>query len=173
MKLNNFDIHNNFWEVNKNFLALEEFKSLHDSDKSKKKEESSLLMWCLSLLLHPDSILFNVSISDRKKIIAKEYMHNEKFDWKTVDKLIQTYQKLILSSGQRQLVIWTRLMDEKSEYMSTLSYKDNWEEIEKMLLSNSKLYMELARISEQLEKEGIEGEVKGNAEESDSERGDI
>jgi len=33
--------------------------------------------------------------------------------------------------------------------------------------------MELARISEQLEKEGIEGEVKGNAEESDSERGDI
>ena len=173
MKLNNFDIKNNFWEVNSNFLLFEVFKDLYDKDKSKKKEQSSTLMWHISLLLHPDSILFNVSVSDRKRIIANEYLHDSKFNFKTIDSLIQTYQKLILSSGQRQLVIWTRFMDEKSEFMSTLSYKDSWEEIEKMLLSNSKLYTELARISEQLEREGSEGEIKGGAEESASESGDI
>lgn len=173
MKLNNFDLRNNFWEVNSNFLILDEFKQLYDEDKSKKKEKSSLLMWSLSLLLHPDSILFNVSISDRRRIISVEYLHDSKFNWADVEKQVQLYQKLVLTSAQRQLVLWTRLMDEKSEYMNTLSYKNNWEEVEKMLLSNSKLYSELERISEQLEKEGAEGLVKGNAEESASEAGDI
>jgi hypothetical protein len=171
MKLNNFDLKNNFWDVNGNFLILEEFKELYDTDKSKKKEQSSTFMWCLSLLLHPDSLLFNVSISDRRNIIANEYLHDSKFDWSTVEKYVQLYQKLVLTSAQRQLVLWTRFMDEKSEFMSTLSYKNNWEEIEKMLLSNSKLYSELERISEQLEKEGAEGDVKGGAEESASEQG--
>ena len=172
MKLNNFDIRNNFWEVNSNFLILNDFKQLYDEDKSKKKVESSLFMWGLSLLLHPDSLLFNVSISDRRSIIANEYLHDKSFDWSKVEKYIQAYQKLVLTSAQRQLVIWTRLMDEKSEYMNTLSYNSsNWEEVEKMLLSNSKLYTELERISEQLEKEGSEGDVKGGAEESASEQG--
>lgn len=173
MKLNNFDVKNNFWEVNSNFLILDTFKELYENDKSKKKDNSSKFMWGLSLLLHPDSILFNISITERRRIISAEYMHNEAFNWKEVDGYVQAYQKLVLSSAERQLMLWTRFMDEKTEFMSSLEYKTSWEEIEKMLLSNGKLYSELQRITEQIEKQAADGAVKGDAEESASERGEI
>lgn len=171
MKLNNFDIKNNFWEVNSNFLILGEFKQLYEEDKSKNKEKSSNFMWALSLLLHPDSILYNISSADRRTTISREYLHDSKFDWKKVVKLETAYQRLTLSPAQRQLLLWNRFMDEKTEYMNTLNYQQHGEIIEKLLLTNSKLIDEYEKISERLEKEGNQGVAKGGAEESASEKG--
>lgn len=171
MRLNNFDVKNNFWEVNSNFLILEDFKKLYEEDKSKHKEKSSTFMWALSLLLHPDSILYNISGTDRRTTISREYLHDTEFDWKKVERYEMLYQKMVLSPAQRQLFLWNKFMDEKIEYMSTLNYREHGEIIEELLLTNSKLISEYEKISERLEKEGNQGIAKGGAEESASEKG--
>lgn len=172
IKINNFEVKNNFWESNSNFLIVEDFKELYNSDKSKNKKDSSNTMWAISLLLHPDSILFNLDYSYRKTVIQGEYFNKNSFSWESIDDLVAAYKKLVLTSAQRQLVEWSRIMDEKSQFLSKLKYnEENWEMIEKMLKSNKDLYSELERITDMLERSDHEGDVKGGAEESASEKG--
>lgn len=164
MILNNFEINANFWNLNPQLMIPEEFAILYNNDKSKKKEESSKLMWAVALFIDSDSKFYNLSPKDRQDIIAKDYLKNTKFNWKTLDKQIALYEKLNISPAQRQLNEWSRLMDEKSTYIRTLKYKaDTADEIEKRLLTNGKLFDELNRLKEMLQKDGPEGKVKGNA----------
>ena len=36
---------NNFWDINPELLIIKEFAAYHAKDKSKNKEESSIVMW--------------------------------------------------------------------------------------------------------------------------------
>lgn len=174
MILNNFEITANFWSINPQLVIPNDFNKLYESDKSKKKDDSSKLMWAIALIVDTESKFYNLSLKERKDIVARDYLKNTKFDWKTLDKQVTTYEKLILTPAQRQLSEWNRLMDEKNEYMKKLKYTgDTADEIEKRLLSNAKLFDELTRLSEMLQKEGEQGLVKGGVSESLSERGEI
>ncbi|HNQ20722.1 MAG TPA: hypothetical protein PKI46_06645, partial [Bacteroidales bacterium] len=48
--IDNWDIQNNFWKVNPQFLLKETFRKLYDEDKTKDKHNSSLVMWGLAYL---------------------------------------------------------------------------------------------------------------------------
>lgn len=172
--LNNFDIKGNFWKSNSQLELPEVFSEFKKSDKSKDKEESSKVMWAIALLLDPDSKFRRLKLSDRKNLIAKDMLKFDKFDWNKYKVLMEFYEKLILTPAERQLLIWEQKLDEKTQFMSDTTYDENNAELlEKLLGSNSKLFSELERIKEQLDKEGETGITKGGAEESASEKGEI
>lgn len=168
-----FNIAENFWVHNPELKFPEQFRELYDTDKSKDKKDSSQIMWAIALLEHPKSKFFNLSYKERKILIANDFLRNKDFKWDSIASKITFFQKFILSAGERQLALWSKLMDQKTEYLQTLTYSNDADIIEKLLTSNSKLYSELERISEQLEKEGSEGEIAGGAMESASEKGDL
>lgn len=174
MILNNFEVDSNFWKINPQLKIPEVFAKLYDSDKSKNKDESSKLMWAIALILDTESKFNNLSLDERKNLVAKDFLKNVKFNWKSLNDQMKLYTDLMTSPAQRQLQEWNRLMDEKSIYVRTLKYNATTaDEIEKRLLSNGKLYEELNRLSKMLEKEGSTGVVKGGSEESLSEKGEI
>lgn len=63
-------------------------------------------------------------------------------------------------------------MDEKSEFMKSLKFdEDNYEILEKLVTSNTKLYAEYDRILKVLESDAEDGVTKGGGEESAAEKG--
>lgn len=155
-------------------MIAEPFQKLYSEDKSKNHENSSRIMWAIALVCDTESKYFNLPDKEKRKIIARDYLKDDKFDFSKYREQMDLYEQLIFTSGQRQLSIWKRKMDEKTELLSHMVYSvDSAEFIEKLLVSNTKLFAELERISEQLVKEGESGIVKGGSEESASEKGDI
>ncbi len=168
--LNSFDIKANFWKINPQLRIA--FKEIHDADKSKEKLESSSIMWAIALILDTESKYFNMPILERKQLIAREYLKDASFNFEKYKHEMNLYEKLTITPAKRQLTEWSRIMDEKSELLKSLSYTtETWEIIEKMLKSNKDLYSELERISELLVKEGERGTIKGGSVESASEGG--
>lgn len=172
--LNNFDIKENFWKTNKQLVIPEQFSKFKYDDRSRDKEESSDIMWAIALLIDPDSKFVRLPLQQRKDIIAKDFLKKPKFDWDKYRDIIELYKKLMLTPAQRQLAIWEEKLDEKTQLMSETKYTiDNAELLEKLLGSNSKLFAELDRIKEQLERDEDLGSVKGGSIESASEIGII
>ena len=172
MIVNNFDINSNFWKANPQLIIPDAFNKLYESDKG--KDKSSKVMWAIALIYDPASKFFNLPLSERKKIILKDIFKDEKANIDEYKNQISLYEKLTITPAKRQLIEWNRIMDEKSELLRSLKYTtETWEMLEKMLASNTKLYDELNRISESLQKEGQEGVVKGGSVESAAEKGEI
>jgi hypothetical protein len=169
--LNNFEVGANFWIMNPQLRIPEAFAVLHDKDQSKDCRKSSKIMWAIALLIDPDSKFSNAPYKDRLKLISNDYLKKEDFDWDKYKEAITYYENMLLTPAKRQVVIWNRKMDEKTVYLDTLTYEEDSEVIEKLLISNAKLYVELERINKQLEKEESDGVAHGGREESASERG--
>lgn len=171
----NFDIHSNFWNTNPMLKIPEVFNIVYTSDKSEDREDSSKLMWAVAIYCDnsPENKFRDLSEPERKDLIAKDFLRNPKFKWKSVEHLIKEYERICLTPAKRQLKLWDTFMDEKTEYLKGLKFKDNSEEIEKLLLSNIKLFEGLDKIKQSIDKEGDSGSVRGGATESASERGDI
>lgn len=172
--LNNFDIKANFWKINPQLTLGEPLQKLYNDDKSKDKTASSQIMWAIALVYDTESKYFNIPIGERKKIVAKDYLKNESFNFDDYKDHIELYEKITLTPARRHLIIWNSKLDEKTAFLEGLKYNESTAElIEKLLISNTKLYAELERISEELVKEGNSGIVKGGAIESANESGDI
>jgi hypothetical protein len=170
--LNNFETNNNFWKVNKQLCIPEEFESFRYNDRSRDKEESSKIMWAIALLLDPDSKFKRLRLQDRKTLIAKDYIKNEKFQWDKYKDIILMYEKLILTPAQRQLSELERKLDERTEFLNNTPYNDeSYEMIEKIRKNTSDWYDDLERIKDKLEREDDGGVTKGGSEESAVEKG--
>lgn len=172
--LNNFETNNNFWKVNKQLSIPEEFESFRYNDRSRDKEESSKIMWAIALLIDPDSKFKRLRLQDRKILIAKDFLKNEKFQWEKYKDIITFYEKLILTPAQRQLAELESKLDERTEFLNNTPYnEESYEMIEKIRKNTSDWYNDLERIKDQLEREDEIGVVQGNALESASETGII
>lgn len=168
--VNNFSTDANFWDANPMLKLPLPFKELYDEDKSKNKNKSSRIMWAIALVYDPESKFINLPLPTRMLLVRDEFIGDTEFNFEDYLDQRTMYEELVLTPARRQLVEWNRIMDEKSALLRSMRYtKETWEMIEKMLISNVKLYDELERISESLEKEGNEGQVKGGAVESASE----
>lgn len=174
-EINNWDITTNFWEVNPHFKAIEVFNNFHTQDKSKNKATSSIIMWGIAFYCSFYSKLKQLGEKERRVLIAKDILKDPKFDWE--DELIKALVKewdIFKSVSMKQMTEWDRLMNEKTDFMRTLKYDGGTADtIEKLLLSNSKLYKEYEDIMERLSQESNGGVIKGGSVESLSERGVI
>lgn len=174
MLTSNFEIEGNFWKLNPQLCVPEAFKKLYTKDTSKHKDESSRIMWAIAQVYDFNSKLQNLTLEERKELVAKDYLNNVKFKWENYKEQIEVYEKLSLTPAKRQLMLWNRFMDEKTAYMSTLKFNAaSSEHITELLLSNGKLFTELDRLTAMLAEEGEGGKVKGGSMESLSEEGKI
>ena len=171
MILNGFDISVNFWKINPQLKIPQPFADLLKVDTSKGKRKSSQLMWAVALLVDPDSKFTNISLQNRKDMIARDFLRNEKFDWKGVQKACQYYESMLITPTKRQLSIWEQKMDEKSIYLAELTYEEDATVIEKLLSTNVKLFEDYERLIKMVEKEKDDGTTKGGTVESASEIG--
>ncbi len=163
-----WDIEANFWLCNPQLKLA--FKDIYESDKTKSKDNSSRIMWSVALFTDTKSKFKDLGEAQREELIQKDF--NKDFTISACKEIIKKWRSF-LSPAERQLILWDRFMDEKNEYMEGLNYKENGDELEKRLLSNGKLYEELARLQIAIAEEESEGIVKGGAVESLSEKGEI
>jgi len=171
MILNGFNTEDNFWKVNPQLKIPKLFAAILSKDKSKGKSKSSQIMWAIALLVDPDSKFSNISLENRKKMIKEDFLRLEKFDWKEVQEACHYYEELLVTPTRRQLSIWKKKMDEKSIFLDSLTYEEDFETIEKLLATNVKLFTDYDRLLKMVEKEKDDGATKGGAVESASESG--
>jgi len=171
--INNWDIEANFWEINPQIKIPEIYKNFFKSDKSRDKKESSTIMWGVALFTDFDSKFRQLGKKDRQDLICNDVYKDNKFNWKLVEPLIDAWE-IFKPVAVRQMMQWERLMSEKDTFLSTLKYDEETAEmIEKLLLSNSKLYKEYEDITSRLIQDGNEGQMLGGGIESLSEKGEI
>lgn len=171
--IDSWDTRANFWEVNPQLKVPQVFNKLYTEDKSKGKSHSSQLMWAIAFYADFDSKFRQLSDQERKDIVASDILRNVDFDWTTVEHLVQAWS-MFIPVTKKQLMEWERFMNEKTIFMKTLSYDASTAEmIEKLLLSNSKLYKEFEDISNRLTQDDNTGVMMGGGKESLSEAGEI
>lgn len=173
--IDSWDIQSNFWKTNPQFKLKETFKDFYNEDKSKEKQDSSLIMWGLAFLCDFDSKYKQLSDRERKELIAQDLFRNKEFNWEDegIKHLIKAWE-VFKSSAQKQMMQWERFLNEKTDFMQTMKYDENTAElIEKLLLSNTKLYKEYDEIMTRLSQETDGGTMIGGSMESLSEKGEI
>jgi hypothetical protein len=180
MILENFKEGNNFWEFNPQYKVM--FKEFYDSDKSKKKETSSKIMWSMMLCYHPKSDFYN--LPNKEEVIAKKFINDPKFKWESYVELKEMIVDSVLTQAEKSLDNWNRTLKKRDEFIHeqefTLDHYDDKgrlakgsaDQLDKMLANTNKLYQEYFSIVKELEQEEL-ARSKGNKIKSMSDLGDI
>jgi len=165
----------NFWELNTQFKTCGEFKTLYDEDKSKKKANSSRIMWAVALLVDPhDSMYKHISEEEKRGIIETDFLKDSDFEWNKYENVVSEYEKFSLSKLQRSGRGYQLKLEEREKFLLSTPYTlDNAKDLD-MILANSKKLIDLIEdINAKIEKEEGEGQTKGGREESITEKGII
>lgn len=181
--LRNFNVDENFWEVNPAFLTIKEFVKMHKSDKSKDKFHSSQKMWAIAYLIdpHPDNAWKNVSEEDKIKLI-KEDFYNIK--WEDYQDAIDSYREHCLTLAEKDFIRLQKKMHERQNFIDNTPYtldtsneegkiiKGTAIQLDKMVVDTLKIYDQLDQVKARLEKDNSnEGSTKGGMQESATEKG--
>lgn len=173
----NFNINENFWESNPNIKNIGEFKQLYRNDKSKKKKDSSTIMWAVALFLdkNKDNPYKNLRSDDRKIVINSDFLENDHYDWSFLEDYIKAYKKYCMTAMERALLNMEDKLKERDDLISMTKYDmDNADDMDKLLLNTKKLKDMYTDIKDDLEKEqDNDGVTKGGRIESASEKGDL
>jgi len=176
--LTNFDIDNNFWDINPGFKILGKFATLHKKDRTKGKIRSSTIMWAVAWFADIDSEnrLKNFSEVDRKKLIAADLIGDKDFKWKECEPLIEFYRDTQMSLSKKSLIFLRGKMDEREQFLKSVTYNiDNARELDGILANTDKIFSMISRLELQIEKEESldGGAVRGGRVESAGERKEI
>ena len=171
--IDSWDTTANFWEINPQLKTPVVFNKLYLEDKSKSKAHSSKLMWAVAYYADFDSKYRALSDGERQKLISEDILRQPDFDWSVLVDYVKGWD-MFKSVPMKQMIEWERFMNEKTEYMRTLKYNsETADEIEKRLVSNTKLYSECEDIMSRLIQNGEGGTMIGGSMESLTEKGEI
>lgn len=184
-----------FWEVCPQLVAAGITKKLYEEDKSKKKTESSNLMWFIALTTDLNSKYYNIpSIGDDNKyeLLGEDilgYKYYYRSNRAKCDQLIEFYCKLQDTPAQRALREWDEKMVERAKFIKETPFTmDTYEfdeesgrqikivgtvdTLDKMMANTKKLYDDYSRIQKDLSISEIDTENLGGGEASLSDQGD-
>lgn len=173
--ISTFDTDKNFWTIHPDMRAVNPFKELYNSDKSKKKEESSLMMWFIVLCYDRESKFCKLTpdgIDGKHTIVGEDYCNNVKYysKWKLVlEPVIEEYIKLQYTPMERHLKTWEDLLNKRTAWLKGQDYDfENGldEKLDKAAERTLKVHNIIKQIKEDLAKEANEGTVKGNKQKS-------
>jgi hypothetical protein len=193
MNQNSIAIHwnpdENFWSLHPAFKSIKVFKELHDSDKTKKKDKSSQLMWAIAFYvdLHEDNPWRNLPDEEKMYLIAEDYLNDSKFSFEDSDivPLLEEYEKRVLTIAQKELRRLEKKISQRGDFLEKTKYtmdsyddkgrviKGTADQLDKMLVATGKIYDQLSDIKAKLDKEEASGGLKGGATESAGEQGII
>lgn len=187
--VNNFTTTANFWEVNPQLQVISPFKELYREDSSRKKKNSSDLMWFIALCNDPDSKFRNIPSEDKVELIGEDFFSDVNFykaHQDQLDDLSASYQLYTETAAQRALREWEEKIIERARFIKNTTFsmdeydesgklrKGTADQLDKMLANTKKLFDDYQRILKDLRAEEEEGgSLKGGAEESLSDSGEI
>ena len=184
-----------FWEVCPQLIAAGPTKKLYEEDKSKKKEESSKLMWFIALSTDINSKYYNIPTigeDNKYELLGADILGDKKYYTKfkaKCDELIEFYCKLQDTPAQRALREWDDKMVERAKFIKETSFtmdssefddetgkwrtiKGTADTLDKMMGATEKLYKDYDRIQKTLSISEIDTENLGGGEASLSDKGE-
>jgi len=172
----NFDIDVNFWDNNTQLKLVKAFNEIWEEDKTKKKKNSSQIMWAIALCYDPESKYIKWTEEDRRKLVEDDFIHG-KIDWRKYENAIKTYIGLYTTQAERSLMVWEKKLKERDDYLTSKKYSEvdlkDAKALDDLLANTPKLYSQYNMILEQLDEEQAKAKTKGNAPESASEKKEI
>ncbi len=184
-----------FWEVCPQLAIVGPSKTVYDEDKSKKKIDSSNLMWFIVLCTDLNSKFYNlpeVGEHNKYELLGKDIIGDKNYYKKykvKCDELIEFYIKLQDTPAKRALREWDQKMIERARFIKetpfTLdSYEYNEdtgkqvkvagtaETLDKMMGATKKLYDDYERILKSLSETEADVENLGGGKTSLSDEGE-
>ncbi len=167
----------NYWEVNSELLIIPEFDKVYHKDKSKNKQDSSVVLWAVYYAYHPESKYYN--LPNKLEILEKNFIKQKDFNWDNYSDLTEVYKSMVLSDSERALVEWGEIMTMRSVAMKKL-YKElldqeiaeidtkSLKEVDSMLASTPKMFEDYKKIRKDYEEEKTAKKGKRNMSLTDS-----
>jgi uncharacterized protein YfkK (UPF0435 family) len=167
----------NYWEVNSELLIIPEFDKIYHKDKSKNKQDSSVVLWAVYYAYHPESKYYN--LPNKLEILEKNFIKQKDFNWENYTELTEVYKSMVLSDSERALVEWGEIMTMRSVAMKKL-YKElldqeiaeidtkSLKEVDSMLASTPKMFEDYKKIRKDYEEEKTAKKGKRNMSLTDS-----
>lgn len=184
---NNWDITNNYWDLNPMVKAIRMFRDFEKQDKSKKKEKSSRIMWAIAMLVDIDerNPYRNVLATKRTTMIAEDFLEDPKFEWEDeyIKALVATYVDLVLSGSEKELYRLEKKLSERGDFIDRTPYsmdtvdgsgrpiKGTASQLDRMMVDSSKIFKQIEDIKELIEVEKAKSQLVGGATESASDKG--
>lgn len=170
----NFQPDLNFWELNPELKYPKVFAELYNNDGSKLKQESSKIMNAIYLLLHKESRYAELPEKDRRLLISRDYLKDDKFNWEEIKDIQDEFLNLTLTKARRLLRTWELKLEERNEFIASVKYDgDTAALLDKMMAATENIWKQYLSILNEVEKEEGQGNVKGGGIESLSETGRI
>lgn len=183
----NWNTDENYWSLHPQMKTIKVFRDLYERDKKKSKKESSIMMWAVALMVdpHEQNPWRNTNPLDRAKLIAEDYVGDVNFPWEDEDiqLLIDTYKDHCLTAGERALISLEKKLTDRARFIDDTDYsmdeyneetgkidKGTADQLDKMMVNSSKIFEQLDKIAEMMNKESIEGQGRGGAVESAGEQ---
>ena len=141
--------------------------------KEEGQEKASELIWCYTLIFHPDSALGTLDVDDKVKIVQKDYL-DDGFTVEAYKDYIEVYKRICLTKKEKILVNWELKFDERNAFMASIPYnEETFELLDKMMSATEKLWKQYMTCLKDVAKEKEEGQTRGGAVESLAELGKI
>jgi len=166
-----------YWDIDPQLKGIAPFKSLYSDDKSKKKVNSSQIMWAIAFFIHPESRLDKFSSVEKWEVIEEDIITFKEYKREMLTRPIKMYKKMFLTQAQRSLVNWRDKLEERDAYLISIPYNQlelsEAEKLDKLLAGTPKLYQQYEAILDSIQEEESKGRTKGGRAESASEKGEM
>jgi hypothetical protein len=155
--LNSYSGNDNFWVSNPQTLIHPVLKSLYDKDKSKKKEESSKIMYALCFYLdvsESNKVYGHVPPEDRKVLIARQFLKDESFKWDKYLEETETLKTLMLTPAQVSLFNFYNKLKQRDDFIRNTDYSiENSKELDAMMVNTKRIWDQYFVIMKEVSKE--------------------
>ena len=112
---------------------------------------------------HPSSYLYDLDEQSKTEIIRKDILKIQNFDFE--ESILQKIRNFTLTKSQRLLDSWQRKLEERDQFIQTISYSPStYDMLDDMLSKSNKMWQEYLRILKQFSDD--ESQVHGGIEES-------
>lgn len=125
---------------------------------------SSKVMWALLLYHHPSSLYYSLDPQSKISLIEEEYLHSPLI-LKDHEKVTEELLSILLSKPQRLLKSWEKKLEERDEFINSVSYSPTtYEMIDKMLSLTPKMWEQYLKIQSQVAEENESTKTLGDTE---------
>lgn len=171
-----FDKPHNFWKINPSWKTPKVFNDLYTSDKSKDKNQSSLIMWGVVLMFEKstENPWRNMDSEERIELINEDVMNDSRFDWSKYKPVIDYAQKLLMTEEERNLMVLEQYIEKRRRFLEEqqddLNF-DTMKQLDDSIKRNADIAKELDRLRIAVGSQEEEILGKGGKKESLSEQG--
>lgn len=185
----------NFWKLNPQLQFIKPFDKLYNIDDSLNKGESSKTMWCIVFMSDPDeetNKFFRIPITERYEMLKETFHSLFNLEEEYTKACYEAYPELCLTSAQRALKDEKEMLIKRASFIKEQEYTlDKYElvpmgqrmvrvtlpgtakQLDTMHKATKSIMDNFKIIESEFFAEKSKSQLKGNRQESKSEKGEI